>query len=37
LVIEESSPSAGVWRYSVTALTVPFPDFPFTLTVGEAQ
>jgi hypothetical protein len=37
LVLEESSAVAGPWRYTVTALAVPFPDFPFTLTVGEAQ
>jgi hypothetical protein len=37
LVIEESAPSAGQWRYTVTALSVPYPDFPFTLTVGEAK
>ena len=37
IVIEETCPSAGAWRYTVEALTVPFPDFPFTLTVGEPQ
>jgi hypothetical protein len=37
LVVEETCPVAGEWRYTVTALVVPFPDFPFTLTVGEAQ
>ena len=26
----------GNWRYTVTALDVPYPNFPFTLTVGEA-
>lgn len=36
LVIEETSTMAGDWRYTVTALEVPFPDFPFTLTVGES-
>ena len=25
---------AGEWRYTVTALRLPFPNFPFTLTVG---
>jgi len=37
IVLEESSAVAGEWRYTVTALSVPFPDFPFTLTVGESQ
>jgi hypothetical protein len=37
VVIEAPSAVAGQWRYTVTALTVPYPDFPFTLTVGEAQ
>ena len=37
LVIEETCPVAGAWHYTVTALAVPFPDFPFTLTVGESQ
>jgi hypothetical protein len=26
----------GDWQYTVTAEVVPFPDFPFTLTVGES-
>ena len=37
LVIEETCPVVGEWRYTVTALAVPFPDFPFTLTVGESR
>ena len=37
IVIEAPSAAAGQWRYTVTALSVPYPDFPFTLTVGEAQ
>ncbi len=37
IVVEHTSPVAGLWHYTVTALEVPFPDFPFTLTVGEAQ
>ena len=37
LVVEETCPVAGEWRYTVTALSVPFPDFPFTLTVGESR
>jgi hypothetical protein len=35
--VEESCPVVGEWRYTITALEVPFPDFPFTLTVGESQ
>ena len=35
ITIEETSPAVGEWRYTVTALSVPFPDFPFTVTVGE--
>jgi len=36
--IEETSPNVGIWRYTVTALEdPPYPDFPFTLTVGESQ
>jgi len=26
----------GDWQYTVTAEVIPFPDFPFTLTVGES-
>jgi hypothetical protein len=36
IVLEDTCPMVGDWRYTVTALSVPFPDFPFTLTVGEA-
>src|SRR5205085_10952699 len=36
-LIEETCGVAGVWRYTVTALTVPYPDFPFTVTVGESK
>jgi hypothetical protein len=25
----------GEWKYTVTALEVPYPDFPFRLTIGE--
>jgi hypothetical protein len=34
--IEVPDAAAGDWRYTITALTVPYPNFPFTLTVGEA-
>ncbi|MCI0642853.1 MAG: hypothetical protein L0Y72_09340 [Gemmataceae bacterium] len=30
----EMSDQPGDWRYTVTALEVPFADFPFTMTVG---
>ncbi|HWY86286.1 MAG TPA: hypothetical protein VNX28_06165 [Gemmataceae bacterium] len=36
IVLEDTCPTVGDWRYTVTALSVPFPDFPFTLTVGES-
>ena len=36
IVLEDTCPTVGAWHYTVTALSVPFPDFPFTLTVGEA-
>ena len=26
---------AGDWQYTVTALELPYANFPFTLTVGE--
>jgi hypothetical protein len=33
--VEIANAPAGDWQYTVTALRVPFPNFPFTLTVGE--
>lgn len=35
-LVEVDNADAGDWRYTVTALNVPYPNFPFTLTVGEA-
>jgi len=35
-VVEVENAAAGNWRYTVTALSVPYPNFPFTLAVGEA-
>jgi hypothetical protein len=32
--IEVENAPAGEWRYTVTALEVRYPNFPFTLTVG---
>lgn len=34
--IEEAN-VPGNWQYTVTAVRVPYQDFPFTLTVGEAE
>jgi hypothetical protein len=33
-IIEIANAPAGEWQYTVTALEIPFPHFPFTLTVG---
>jgi hypothetical protein len=33
-IIEIANAPAGEWQYTVTGLDVPFPHFPFTLTVG---
>jgi hypothetical protein len=33
-IIEIANAPAGEWQYTVTGLEVPFPHFPFTLTVG---
>jgi len=37
LTIEAESTVAGDWTYTVTALSVPYQDFPFTLNVGEGK
>ena len=34
--IPEVSTGPGEWRYTVEALSVPFQDFPFTVTVAES-
>jgi hypothetical protein len=34
-VIEFADAPAGDWKYTVTAVKVPYANFPFTLTVGE--
>ncbi len=33
-MIDVDDAAAGNWSYTVTALKVPYPNFPFTLTVG---
>jgi len=33
--VEIANAPAGEWRYTITALEVPHPNFPFTLTVGD--
>jgi hypothetical protein len=35
--IEVPNATAGAWKYTVTALKVPYKNFPFTLTVGERK
>ena len=33
--IEVPQAAAGKWHYTVTPVEVPYPNFPFSLTVGE--
>ena len=33
--IEVPEAAAGKWHYTVTPVEVPYPNFPFSLTVGE--
>lgn len=35
--VDVSDAPAGDWHYTITALTVPYRNFPFTLTVGQAK
>lgn len=35
LQIDISAAEAGEWKYTVTAVAVPYANFPFTLTIGE--
>ena len=35
--IEDVSTGPGEWRYTVTARDLPYPDFPFTVTVAESD
>ncbi len=34
-VVEVPNAAAGDWQYTVTALKVPYPNFPFQLTIGQ--
>lgn len=33
LTFDDAAP--GAWEYTITPIKVPYPDFPFTLTIGE--
>ncbi|MBM4071995.1 MAG: hypothetical protein FJ271_24180 [Planctomycetes bacterium] len=33
----EQPNTRGTWQYTVTAIRVPYQDFPFTLTIGESD
>ena len=33
--IDVPDATVGEWRYTVTAVKVPYANFPFTLTIGE--
>ncbi len=35
LVVEATGAPAGKWHYTVTALKVPYENFPFSVGVGE--
>lgn len=35
--LEFENAPAGEWTYTITALNVPYPNFPFTLTVGAKK
>jgi hypothetical protein len=37
LVVDVSNAVAGDWTYTVTALSLPYANFPFTVTVGEKK
>ena len=37
LVVEASGAPAGDWQYTVTALQVPYENFPFSVSVGEGS
>ena len=35
--IEISPAAAGPWRYTVAPIRIPYPNFPFSVTVGEKR
>jgi hypothetical protein len=35
VTIEVPNPAVGKWQYTITAVKVPYPNFPFTITVGH--
>jgi len=35
--VEAASPGPADWQYTVTAAALPFPEFPFTVTVAESD
>ena len=37
LVVEAAGAPAGEWRYTVTAIQVPYENFPFSVSVGEGR
>ncbi|MGE3819050.1 MAG: hypothetical protein AB7I30_06405, partial [Isosphaeraceae bacterium] len=37
LIVEAEDAPAGEWNYTITALKVPFENFPYSLSVGERQ
>jgi hypothetical protein len=37
LTLEVPNAAVGNWEYTVTALDLPYPNFPFTVTVGEKK
>ena len=37
LVVDVADAVAGDWTYTVTAVSLPYANFPFTVTVGEKK
>ena len=35
-IVEIDNAAAGAWRYTVAALETPYPNFPYTLIIGES-
>jgi hypothetical protein len=34
-ILDTPAAAIGEWKYTVTAVSVPYENFPFTLTIGE--